>query len=220
MFDLEQAIINWRTHMLVAGIKTPVPLDELESHLRDDIERQMKLGANPQQAFENSVQQVGHADELKGEFKKTCEIKRYSKWFLLMMGIIGLVLTPILNLIGLHVFHRSDSVFFSSDSMDYWFWFYMNWIVFIILGLVLGLANGKLRLKFNLQVKQTAIKSSAPPKTFSTLPPPCRRNPARRRFVPTSPSAIFAPSRIFSAAPLCAARRCRENRPAHFRKFF
>jgi hypothetical protein len=39
MFDLEQSIATWRRQMLDAGIKAPVPLEELESHLRDDIEQ-------------------------------------------------------------------------------------------------------------------------------------------------------------------------------------
>jgi hypothetical protein len=219
MFDLEQSIADWRKQMLAAGIKTPVPLEELEIHLREDIEQQIQLGTNPQQAFESSVQRIGHADELKSEFRKTCGTKCYSQWSLLWIGVIGLVTTPILNLVGLHVFHRTDSVFFShpwwpawlpsyivwttftisglvfgfanwntrwallwisgigligtmmvnlvgllvfhssssvffsSDWVDYWFWFYLNWMIFIILGLVLGLANWKLRLKLKLQFK-------------------------------------------------------------------
>jgi hypothetical protein len=44
MFNLEQSIIEWRKQMLAAGIKTPVPLDELEIHLREEIERQMASG--------------------------------------------------------------------------------------------------------------------------------------------------------------------------------
>ena len=42
MFNLNQAIEGWRREMLAAGIKTPVPLDELESHLREDVEHQTK----------------------------------------------------------------------------------------------------------------------------------------------------------------------------------
>lgn len=49
-------------------------LKELEIHLREEIEPQIESGTNPQQAFENSVQQVGHADELKGEFKKIGDV--------------------------------------------------------------------------------------------------------------------------------------------------
>ena len=41
MFDLEKSIKDWRWQMFAAGIETPVPLEELEIHLRDEIERQI-----------------------------------------------------------------------------------------------------------------------------------------------------------------------------------
>lgn len=70
MFDLEQSIADWRKQMLTAGIKTPVPLEELEIHLRDEIERQMKLGLNERENFNAAVLQIGQAGILKNEFKK------------------------------------------------------------------------------------------------------------------------------------------------------
>jgi uncharacterized membrane protein len=70
MFDLEQAIADWRRHMLAAGIKTPVPLEELEIHLREDIAQQMQSGLSAQQAFGIAVKKIGQALELKKEFKK------------------------------------------------------------------------------------------------------------------------------------------------------
>jgi hypothetical protein len=143
MFDLEQAFANWRTHMLVSGIKAPVPLDELEGHLRDDLERQIKSGINPQAAFENSVQQMGHAGELKGEFKKTCETGRNRRGQFLRMGVIGLTGTPVMNLLGLFLFHRSSSVFFSDQWWSDWFPCYCIWTTFTLVGLVGGLANWK-----------------------------------------------------------------------------
>ena len=80
MFDLEQSIADWRKQMLAAGIKTPVPLEELESHLRNEIERQMKSGINAQRAFGEAIQQIGPPDALQGEFQKanvlTVEQKR------------------------------------------------------------------------------------------------------------------------------------------------
>src|SRR5271155_3701796 len=98
MFDLEKSIADWRKQMLAAGIKTPVPLEELEIHLREEIERQMNSGTNPQQAFENSVQQMGHADELKGEFKKIDGTKCVlPQWSLFWTGVLGLVLTLIMS---------------------------------------------------------------------------------------------------------------------------
>src|ERR1017187_7008882 len=71
MFDLDQSIADWRKQMLAAGIKTPVPLEELEIHLREDIAQQMQSGLSAQQAFGIAVKKIGHAPELKREFKKT-----------------------------------------------------------------------------------------------------------------------------------------------------
>jgi len=73
MFDLEQSIAEWRRQMLAAGIKTPVPLEELESHLRDEIERHLRQGSNPAKAFEVAVEKLGPAGELKNEFRQTGE---------------------------------------------------------------------------------------------------------------------------------------------------
>ncbi len=70
MFDLEQSIVEWRQQMLAAGITTPVPLEELEIHLREDIARQMQSGLSAPQAFGIAVKKIGQATELKMEFKK------------------------------------------------------------------------------------------------------------------------------------------------------
>jgi hypothetical protein len=70
MFNLEQSIAEWRQRMLAAGIKSPVPLEELESHLREEIERQTKAGMDEQQAFQTTIPQIGQAKELKTEFAR------------------------------------------------------------------------------------------------------------------------------------------------------
>ncbi len=56
--------------MLAAGIKTPVPLEELESHLRDEIARQMQSGLDAPQALAAAVQKIGVPNLLKSEFRK------------------------------------------------------------------------------------------------------------------------------------------------------
>jgi hypothetical protein len=66
MFNLEQAIATWRQKMLSAGIKAPVPLDELESHLRDELAGRRV----DQQTFDAVVAQFGNAHLLRSEFKK------------------------------------------------------------------------------------------------------------------------------------------------------
>ena len=70
MLKLETLIANWRQQMLAAGINTPAPMNELEIHLREDVERQLKSGINEQQAFETAMVQIGQVELLKMEFKK------------------------------------------------------------------------------------------------------------------------------------------------------
>ena len=136
MFNLEQAIAAWRRQMLAAGIKTPVPLDELEAHLREEIEEQVQSGIGEQLAFETAVERIGYPGALKSEFKKTCGTDGNRGWKLLRMGLIGMVLTPILNLMGIFVFHRSSSVIFSDQWWSAWFPCYSVWLTFTIIGLV------------------------------------------------------------------------------------
>lgn len=93
MFDLEKAIADWREQMLAAGIKTPVPLEELESHLRDEIERQMKSGLSAQPAFAAAVQRIGQAHVLKREFKKV-ERTLMKKIMIILLGMFGILFGP------------------------------------------------------------------------------------------------------------------------------
>ncbi len=90
MFNLEQAILDWQRQMLAAGIQTPVPLEELESHLRDEIEQQRKSGLSAQPAFEAAVGQIGPARALKNEFKKG-ERTFMKKTLLVLAGIFGVL---------------------------------------------------------------------------------------------------------------------------------
>ncbi len=73
MFDLEKSIADWRREMLAAGIKTPVPLEELEIHLREAVEQQVRAGFNDQIAFGMAVRQIGQTGDLQTEFAKAGE---------------------------------------------------------------------------------------------------------------------------------------------------
>jgi hypothetical protein len=70
MRDLDQAIAEWRCELSVGGIKSPQALDELENHLREDVQRQVKAGATTEQAFEAAVRRLGSIDALNVEFRK------------------------------------------------------------------------------------------------------------------------------------------------------
>src|SRR6516165_2706981 len=93
MFDLEKSITDWQKQMLAAGIKSPVPLEELESHLREEIERQRKSGVTKNQAFEAAVQQMGQAKMLRTEFKKV-ERTLMKKIMMILLGIFGILVGP------------------------------------------------------------------------------------------------------------------------------
>ena len=70
MFSLEHAISEWRRQLAAGGIDSPEVLDELESHLREDAQQQIRSGLSPEQGFNAAVQRLGQRDALKTEFKK------------------------------------------------------------------------------------------------------------------------------------------------------
>jgi hypothetical protein len=70
MFDLERAIHAWRRQMAAAGVHPAEVLDELESHLRDDVAEQVRSGADAGQAFAAAVRRLGPAGALREEFTK------------------------------------------------------------------------------------------------------------------------------------------------------
>jgi hypothetical protein len=99
MFDLEQSIAEWRRQMRAAGIKTPVPLEELESHLREEIERQTESGLSEMEAFKASVQKIGPAQAVQNEFRKVEAIKEDRLWqnvqimFVALTGLVPILFT-------------------------------------------------------------------------------------------------------------------------------
>jgi hypothetical protein len=76
----------------------------LESHLREEIERQMKSGLNAQRAFEDAIQHIGKADMLKSEFEKVDamkvanQLKRCRIIMLVCLGVESLFWTTCLLL--------------------------------------------------------------------------------------------------------------------------
>src|SRR5690349_10609384 len=70
MPDLEKRIADWRAGMLAAGIHSPETLDELEGHLREDMECEMKAGADEDEAFHRAAARLGPASTLHEEFAK------------------------------------------------------------------------------------------------------------------------------------------------------
>ncbi len=101
MFNLEQAIAEWREHLAASGIKSSQVLDELESHLREDMEQQARPGSTAQQTFANAVQRLGQATVLECEFDKVGTSRetheRVKHTFLTLAGIPNRYLTTSMN---------------------------------------------------------------------------------------------------------------------------
>jgi len=96
MFDLEQSIADWRKQMLAAGIKTPVPLEELEVHLREEVQELTASGMGPQVALAAAIKKIGLPIPLQAEFTKVDKKSRlteqyvikvlvYTIWFCLVL---------------------------------------------------------------------------------------------------------------------------------------
>jgi len=117
MFDLEKSIAEWRQQMLAAGIKSPVPLEELEIHLREEIERQMKSELNEQKAFEASIQRIGQPKTLNSEFNK-CERTLMKRTAKTCASIIGLFISAALLIPG--TIQLRDELVMANGRLGLW----------------------------------------------------------------------------------------------------
>jgi hypothetical protein len=67
MFDLELEIQRWRRELIANGLSSS-ELDELEDHLRTDIEEQMRSGVAERDAFGIAVERIGRSSQLNTQF--------------------------------------------------------------------------------------------------------------------------------------------------------
>jgi hypothetical protein len=105
MFDLEEAITEWRQRMLAGGIKTPVPLEELESHLREEIERRTQSGLSEAEAFQTAVGNIGPAQVLQNEFERAGQNEELLRSKRMQFGTVALLGSLQLILIGAVLFN-------------------------------------------------------------------------------------------------------------------
>ncbi len=91
MNNFEPNIADWRRQLMAAGIKSAEVLDELESHLRDDIERRARSGADASQLFQRAVAQIGQPQSLKAEFDQIKERKYMKRGMMIVLGIVGVM---------------------------------------------------------------------------------------------------------------------------------
>jgi hypothetical protein len=90
MFDLESAISQWRKHLIATGLRSLDALDELESHLRDDIDDLVRSGKTAANAFELAVVRIGRSVALTEEFSRVGGAKQMRRpKYLMLVSLIS-----------------------------------------------------------------------------------------------------------------------------------
>ena len=97
MHELEKQIAKWRQTMAGAAGQRQELLDELETHLREEIERLLRSGVAEGDAFPLAVANLGTPSALAGEYAK---VIRKAPWLPVRVArILGLIITVLLSAI-------------------------------------------------------------------------------------------------------------------------
>lgn len=70
MFNLNEALTNWRRNLEDSGKLKREHIDELESHLRDELDQVSQIGPVTEEAFNKAVLRLGDLGRLSEEFSK------------------------------------------------------------------------------------------------------------------------------------------------------
>ena len=87
MFNLERAISNWRHSLVEAGL-APDVIDELEAHLRDEVDHQHLTVSDPGIAFQNASQLIGDPVQLTEQFDNSVVHQKASGSFLPLSSLV------------------------------------------------------------------------------------------------------------------------------------
>jgi len=96
MHNLEQLIVGWRKTMMTAPNVGRETLDELESHLRENVDKLVSSGMSEPEAFQHAVAQLGSALTIASEFQKLDQ----SPTWLPVKVAIGVGVAVALTLVG------------------------------------------------------------------------------------------------------------------------
>ncbi len=116
MFDLEHEIERWRRELLDAGLNA-CELDELEDHLRTDIEEQLRSGIGLRQGFETAAARIGPGSLLKTQFKQAHRRRKQRTAAILAKATLGVLLTWTVLFIGIACLAGFELALKSSTSV-------------------------------------------------------------------------------------------------------
>jgi len=90
MFDLVGQIRSWREHLAGEGVYSPSDLDELESHLREEMTTLARTGLSEQETFAVACMRAGDSKDLSPEFAKVNGGMVFrSRLFWMGVGVLG-----------------------------------------------------------------------------------------------------------------------------------
>lgn len=108
MHKLEELIAEWRKTMMAAPNVSHETLDELENHLRENVDQLVRSGMTEAEAFQRAVTQLGGARMIAAEFQKL----EQGTWFPIKLVIgLGLILALTLAIFVI--------VQFDADRIDF-----------------------------------------------------------------------------------------------------
>ncbi len=107
MFDLEREIQTWKGRLGAKGKIRALALDELESHLRDEVDELSARGLAADEAFLIAIKRIGNLDAIAGEFGRGATEELWKRLVLSPEGLHSrfearrdIVLTAVLALLA------------------------------------------------------------------------------------------------------------------------
>ena len=99
MFDLNEAIKQWRKDLELGETMAKPDLDELESHLRDQMEELRTTGLSHEEAFWVGTHRLGDAGAIQREYTKVNGSARWkNRLFWMAVGLFGYFMLRTLSL--------------------------------------------------------------------------------------------------------------------------
>jgi len=93
MFDINEQIIKWRSNLAQSETLAGSDIDELENHLREEIEQLTGLKLSDEEAFLIAAHRLGGTDSLAGEYAKINRGMKFRRRLSLMIaGILAYLL--------------------------------------------------------------------------------------------------------------------------------
>jgi TctA family transporter len=93
MFDLNEKISMWRSNLAQSETLAGSDIEELESHLREEIEQLTGLKLSDEEAFLIAAHRLGSTDSLAAEYEKINSSLKFRRRFSLMIaGILAYLL--------------------------------------------------------------------------------------------------------------------------------